>query len=139
MVGEGGGSSSPLYSFLRSSENRFLLRVLVEDRPLVGDGGGNGLPRDDGAAFASSRGSLGFVTDIELVKKEEMKRGWMSGVETKKRVGGTLEILRLYIFSRVLPLSRTDLGHLATLSSMAEARDRLVEGDFRLVPWRSTV
>lgn len=73
-AGEGGWSSSSLYSFLRSSENRFRLMVLAGDRPLVGDTGGNGWPLCDGGGLTSSRGSLEVVMDIELVKEEEMKK-----------------------------------------------------------------
>lgn len=64
VVGEGGGFSSPLYSFLRSSETRFLLTVLdgeMGDWSLVG---GAGDKLDDGGDFFLSCGPLEVVTDI---------------------------------------------------------------------------
>lgn len=90
MVREGRGSSSPLYSFLRSSETRFLLTVLegeVGDWSLVGDIGGNGSPLGGEEDFASSCGSLGVVTDIVIRKGRRDAGGWAGGIGTKKRVG----------------------------------------------------
>jgi len=89
-VREGRESSSPLYSFLRSSETRFLLTVLegeMGDWSLVGDTGGNGSPLGGEEDFASSCGSLEVVTDIVIRKGRMDADGWADGIETKRRVG----------------------------------------------------
>jgi hypothetical protein len=65
---EGGQPSSPLNSFLRSSEGRFLLTVLEEEvgeRSLSSDVDGRGLPLDCWGEFFSSHEALeAIVIDI---------------------------------------------------------------------------
>lgn len=101
VVGEGGESSSSLYSFLRSSENRFFLRVLAGDRPLVGGTWDNGLPLGGRGRFTRSRGSWGFVADMGFVK-EEIERGGCMVVSKQRR--GSEEHLR-YFGLYIIPCS----------------------------------